>query len=151
MAIKQYYKPANIHEGQNSSVKIQPELDEYAFMHSSAFKNIFGKKQKESGLYSSGGYLKLSNGKHKLYLKYHQLNGVNGDEIRLSYANRSLLGLNSDTTLEIKVKKVNWFSYNWNNRNVDKRWGFRTTMIAFAALFVIEIPALILTIIQFLQ
>lgn len=55
----------------------------------------------------------------------------------------------ADTPFEIKVKRVNWLTYNWFNRDVDKRWSFRTTMIAFAALFLIEIPGLILTIINF--
>lgn len=142
------YKCSNVHEGQNSAVKIQSELDEYAFLHSSAFKNIFGKKQKESDLYTIGGYLKLTNGKNKLYLKYHQLNGTKGEEIRLSYANRALLAI-KDGSPTIKVQKAKWFAYNWYNRDVDKRWSFRTTVIAVLALLVIEIPSLILTIIQF--
>lgn len=139
----------NLHKGQNSTICIQPELDEYAFMHSSAFKKIFEIKQKDSGLYSGGGYLKLSRGKNKIYIKYHQLSTVEGNKVALSYRNRSFLGIKDNTQNSIKIQKTCWFLYNWNNRNVDKRWNFRGAFLGFLALIIIQIPEFILTLIQF--
>ena len=136
-----------LHEGTNSTVNILPELDDYAFFHSTSFKKIVGKRQKDAGVYESGWYLKISNGKKSIYLKYHQLSNVKGAEVKLSYRNSSRIDAIPGTI--VNVKKVSWLAYNWNNSDVNAKWNFRASLMAFAALFLIELPEFVITLIQF--
>lgn len=136
---------------------VTPESDDYAFFHSSTFLSIFGKKKRDSGIYTGSGFLKLSHGKKSLYLKYRQTCETSKQKVLLTYDNRGLLGLDPKYCTEdsapceenlVTVTKASWFIGNWNNRNLMERWNFRAAVIGFAALLVLDIPQFIITIAQ---
>ena len=50
---------------------VNEEYNNFAFLHSSAYNQIFGTKQKslQKSWRGLSGYVKVKNGKHKVYLK----------------------------------------------------------------------------------
>ncbi len=124
--------------------RVSQECDNYAFLHSGAYRNIVGTKQRQNAASDINGYLKLRHGNRKIWLKYHAWNGVKADEVQLSYLNRSRLdAVNPDT--EVEIKKSNWFAYYWLHGDSGIKWPFRLTFIGVAMTVVSGIISIILT------
>ncbi len=112
------------HDGTLDSV-----MNQRAFMHSGAYKKIFTFKQKDSkDARNYGGYLKITHGNRKVYLKYQSQNGVSGDEVQLTYAVRSALDVvvgKNEAPKEVKIEKAGWFCYYFYNSDEGIRCPFR--------------------------
>lgn len=147
-----------------SAIDAMPDLDDYAYFHSTAFESIFGKKKRDSDIYDGAGFLKVSRGNKSLYLKYYRNRYATKHQVMLSYFNQGLLGIDpkagegskADVTVQnddntLLVSKASWLAYNWNNRNLTERWNFRAAAIGFAALIVTDVPLFIISLIQFFK
>jgi hypothetical protein len=129
----------------NFENNFNPEMDLYAFMHSSSFQRIFGEKQRNSKRKDLRGYLKITNGKNKVYLKYQSRNSIKGNEVMLSHMNCAALNTipNKLFTPEVHIYKSNWFIYSWHNSDSASRNQFRWAFVGFLSLFIMEIPQFI--------
>ena len=124
---------------------VSSEIDQYAFMHSDGYKEIFGERQCNNHEPDNGGYLKVTHNGHSIYLRYKSWNGIKGDEIMLSYPNAAALDAvpKLNITPKVKIEKSNWFHYCWHNRDTAIRRQFQWAFLSFLALLIMEIPQFI--------
>lgn len=111
---------------------ISAECDNYAYMHSGAFKDIVGKRQLDYAKNRRDGicYLKISRENKSIYLRYRAWSRVHKGEVMLSYVNRCRLGIvNVDKPL-VKIKKSGWWRYSAFNRDSTIRFQFWMTVFA---------------------
>lgn len=106
--------------------QINPDIEEYAFLYSKSFKEIFGFKQKEIPQKANKSYIKLKHGKYKIFLRYKALNGVGSQEVALSYTNLCRLGidLSKNPNPDVEITKSSWVKYNMQNQDDGRRWLF---------------------------
>lgn len=114
-------------------------IDQRAFLHSSAFEKIFKFKQKDiQSAKNLAGYLKVSNGKRKIYLKYQSLNGVKDGEVQLSYAVRCGLGVvvgKNTRPKEVEIRKSCWFYYYCCNSDAGIKVPFNIACMGLVVTF----------------
>ena len=119
----------------NQQGGVNEEYNNFAFLHSIAYSQIFGTKQKslQKSWRGLSGYVKVKNGKHKVYLKYHSWNGVKLSEVQLSYLNYCRLGLDTSKgqTNEVEISKSCWFCYYCNHWDAGIKWPF---ILAFGSI-----------------
>ena len=116
----------------NQDGGINSECDKLAFMHSGAYAEILGVKQRDARKHDLYGYLKLKSHKNTIYLRYRAWNHVNKKEVMLSYINRCRLGLvGAKSDAKVKITKSCWFAYYWYNGDSGIRYPF---IIAFFSL-----------------
>ena len=119
----------------NQQGGVNEEYNNFAFLHSSAYRQIFGTKQKslQKSWRGLSGYVKVKNGKHKVYLRYHSWNGVKASEVQLSYLNYCRLGLDTSRkqTNEVEISKSCWFCYYCNHWDAGIKWPF---ILAFGSI-----------------
>lgn len=109
--------------------------NQFAFLHSSSFEDIFSRKQKNCKKPNQiEGYLKVIHGKKKVYLKYRSLSTVTGDQVQLSYPVRCALDVvtrKNDAPKKVLIKKSSWYAYYWRNGDAGIRIPFRIAVIGF--------------------
>ena len=127
----------------NDEGSINAEYDNLACLHSGAFADIMGEKQKHlNGTYATG-YLKLSHGKDKIYLKFKAMNGIRKSEVMLSYTNMCRLGIAMKKDAKVSISKSCLFPFLWKNCNASIRVPFRFTIWGFALSVIATIISLI--------
>lgn len=136
----------DLNDVKNETFQIHPEFDDYAFFHSSMYKEIFKTKKKNNKKYEDG-YVKLINGKRVLYLKYHVLPTVKKNQMALSYTNFHAIKSEETAFQKIKIKKTCWFCFHAFNQRNDIKYSFWTAFLSVLAILCIEIPELILRLI----
>lgn len=128
----------------NQQGGVNEEYNNFAFLHSSAYRQIFGTKQKslQKSWRGLSGYVKVKNGKHKVYLKYHAWNGVKSSEVQLSYLNYCCLGLDPSKNKknEVEICKSNWFCYYTHHWDAGIKWPF---ILAFGSIILSIIGILV--------
>lgn len=126
---------------------IEEIANNYAFMHSGAFAQIMNQcKKKLTDKEKLEGYLKVtSNSGKSIYLKYMGWNGVNKNEIWLTYYNKC--ALNIEVGDEVTIKPTNSWSYYWHTWDTGVRLPFKIAIIAFIVSLIQSITSTITTLI----
>lgn len=132
-------------KGQN---QICPEMEEYAFLYSGSFKDIFGFNQKALPKKANKSYLKLKHGKYKIFLRYKALNGIGGQDVALSYTNLCRLGidLTKASNTEVEITKSNWVKYNMFNQDDGRRWLFNFGFFGFILAILLAIASFVISV-----
>ena len=114
---------ATMVRGQN---QINPDIEDYAFLFSKSFKEIFGFNQKDFPKDANKSYLKLICGEYKIFLRYKALNGIGSQEVALSYTNLCRLGidLSKNPNAEVEIKRSCWLKYNMYHQDSGRKWLF---------------------------
>lgn len=102
-------------------------VDNYAYLNPKAFIDIFTNTKSNSSKADCEGYLKLRNGKRKIYLKYKGCNVVNKGDVMLSYQNLSFLKavpIKGETKASIEISPSCYFAFKFMNQNSEIRWAF---------------------------
>ena len=114
---------------------ISTEYDNYAFFHSSQYKEIENEQmnQREDNENDFFSYVKLQvKGRKPIYLKYHSWH-VCKRHVMLSYKNRCLLGMGKPNSLrKVLVTKTCWFKYYWYNNDSGVKCPFRISVVGLA-------------------
>lgn len=123
--------------------------NQFAFLQSHSFNKILGRKQKNCKKPNQiEGYLKITHGKKKVYLKYRSLSTVTGDQVQLSYPVRCALDVvtgKNDAPKKVLIKKSSWYAYYWRNGDAGIRMPFRIAVIGI----ILALISFVLTILQF--
>lgn len=105
--------------------QVSTECDNFAFMHSFAYSDLIGASQKNRFTNDLYGYLRLSSGKRKIYLKYRAWNPVHKGEVMLSYINRCRLRVANSDKSKVQITKSCWFWYYWRHGDSGIRVPFK--------------------------
>ena len=119
-------------DGQTNAVG--NEFNKFAYLHSGAFREIFGQKQKDCIGQSDvvEGYLKITNPAkgQNIFLRYHSWNSVHKNEVMLSYPNLCILGIDRKEGGQVKIEESCWFCYYYYNSDSGVRAPFRIALIS---------------------
>ena len=118
----------------------------YALFNSQDFETIFDhKKRKSKNSYQSDGYIKIVNGRRRIYLRYKAIPVMKKGEVALSYDNLCRIGAVPDKNenLKVQVSPSNYLFNSWFNVKTDSRWNFRIATIGLVLAIISIIKAFI--------
>lgn len=137
---------AKMVEGQNET---NPALEDYAFLYSKSYGEIFGYAQNVKPEKAHKSYLKLTHGRYSIYLRFKALNGTKEDEVKLTYTNLCRLGIDlkiREPEPMIKISPDNWINYNMHHQDDGRKWLFIFGFFGFIIALVITIISFVVTI-----
>ena len=123
-----------IFEAKNYDWEGHYDLDttSYAFFNTKDFETIFHhKKNKSENSYQADGFLKIVNGKRRIFLRYKAIPVIKKGQVALSYDNLCRLGAtpNNNENVKVQVSPSNYFCNSWFNIRTDSRWNFRIAVV----------------------
>ena len=106
--------------------------EEFVYMHSSAFKIMFGQpKCKVTDPDTLAGYVKISFKGKCVYRKYRSYSPLNGDEAQVDYLTMCQLGCPALSD-EVTIEPSCFWCYQWNTMNKYLKLVFIITLCSLA-------------------
>ena len=140
----------NVTEQPDGFVENTLDYEQYALIYSKNYEKIMGKTpngtDKAHGYWA--GLVKISPADKKgkaVYRKLLSFPIIKGNEVGLGYRTQQILFSKDEENKEIRVKRVHWFCYLWNQFDTEKKYGFRATMYGIGATIVLSLISIILT------